>query len=130
MRIIKLFILIIILSIIMSGCTNSISTEEEEGPISTNVTIEESKDLINDMEDLLILDVRTKGEFDAGHIEGAIQIPVDELEDRINELEEYRGNPILVYCRSGNRSSQAVNILLNNEFGEIYHMNEGFMNWK
>jgi rhodanese-related sulfurtransferase len=130
MRIIKLFILIIILSIIMSGCTNSISTEEEEGPISTNVTIEESKDLINDMEDLLILDVRTKGEFDAGHIEGSIQIPVDELEDRINELEEYRGNPILVYCRSGNRSSQAVNILLNNEFGEIYHMNEGFMNWK
>lgn len=130
MRIIKLFILIIILSIIMSGCTNSISTEEEEGPISTNVTIEESKALINDMEDLLILDVRTKGEFDAGHIEGSIQIPVDELEDRINELEEYRGNPILVYCRSGNRSSQAVNILLNNEFEEIYHMNEGFMNWK
>lgn len=130
MRIIKLFFLIIILSIIMSGCTNSISTEEEEGPISTNVTIEESKALINDMEDLLILDVRTKGEFDAGHIEGSIQIPVDELEDRINELEEYRGNPILVYCRSGNRSSQAVNILLNNEFEEIYHMNEGFMNWK
>lgn len=133
MRIFRLVFLILILAILISGCTkksSNVSIEEEEDEIVTNVTIQEAKELINEKEDLVILDVRTKEEYDAGHIEGAIQIPVAELERRIDEIEDYMDNPILVYCRSGNRSSKAVSILLENDFNEIYHMNQGYMRWK
>ena len=53
---------------------------------------------------VLLLDVRTPSEFASGHIENSILIPVQELEQRIAELEPYRGKTIIAYCRSGNRS--------------------------
>ena len=59
--------------------------------------------------DLVILDVRTKGEFDAGHAEGALHIPVDELADRVQEVPE--DAPVLILCRSGRRAAAAFNIL-------------------
>jgi phage shock protein E len=57
----------------------------------------------------LLLDVRTQEEFAAGHLEGAINIPVQELEERIDELPE--GRPLVVYCQSGRRSAKAVELL-------------------
>lgn len=50
---------------------------------------------------LVILDVRTKGEYDSGHIYGATLIPVTELLARIGELASHKNDPILVYCGSG-----------------------------
>lgn len=58
----------------------------------------------------LILDVRTVFEFHAGHVDGAVNIPVEDLEDRVGEL----GAPsrkVVVYCRSGTRSRRAASIL-------------------
>jgi len=52
-------------------------------------------------------------------------MPANEIASRITELEKFRGNPILVHCASGGRSPKAVNILLKNKFGPIYHMNHG-----
>jgi rhodanese-related sulfurtransferase len=73
------------------------------------------------------LDVRTQGEYDDGHIEGAILIPVSELEGRLDELS--RDKETLVYCRTGNRSSNAVTILEKNGFTKIYHMYNGINGW-
>jgi len=58
----------------------------------------------------LLLDVRTPGEFGAGHIEGAVNIPVAELASRLDELGDKSGG-IVVYCRSGARSARASAIL-------------------
>ena len=58
----------------------------------------------------LLLDVRTPGEFAGGHIEGAVNIPVQELEQRLVELGD-KARPIVVYCRSGVRSSRAASML-------------------
>ena len=56
-------------------------------------------------DDLVILDVRTPGEFAEGHAEGALLIPVDELSSRVEEVPDDR--PVLILCRSGRRAAAA-----------------------
>lgn len=90
-----------------------------------NVSGQDAASLIRDTKDLVILDVRTMNEYKSGHIKGATLMPVGEIDSRIKELEKFRGKPILVHCASGGRSPKAVNVLLKNKFGPIYHMNHG-----
>ena len=90
-----------------------------------NVSGQDAASLIRDTKDLVILDVRTMNEYKSGHIKGSNLMPVGEIASRIKELEKFRGKPILVHCASGGRSPKAVNVLLKNKFGPIYHMNHG-----
>lgn len=62
---------------------------------------------------IALLDVRTPQEYGSstGHLEGALLIPVQELEGRMGELEPFRGKTIVVYCRTVNRSGQAAAML-------------------
>ena len=57
-----------------------------------------------------LVDVRTVGEYRGGHIEGAVNIPVQELTARVAELEP-KDKPVIVYCASGNRSARARGVL-------------------
>lgn len=59
----------------------------------------------------LILDVRTKEEYDAGHIYGAINIPVQVIENHLDEIRNYNKKMVIAYCRSGRRSGNATKIL-------------------
>ena len=70
---------------------------------------------------LVILDVRNPYELEQylGHIDGVINIPVQELEKRISELDEYKDRDIAVICRSGVRSVTATNILLQYGFKAV-----------
>lgn len=92
-----------------------------------NVSVEEAKDLIDSNPGLVILDVRTEAEFNDGHIEAAINIPVDDLGGRLSELN--KGDELLVYCRTGNRSTTAVGILEDNGYTRLYHMDGGITDW-
>ncbi len=92
-----------------------------------DVTVEEAKSLVESNVSLIIVDVRTREEYDSGHIEGAILIPVSELESRINELS--KEEELLIYYRTGNRSSNSVNILKANGYTKIFHMNDGIIAW-
>ena len=94
------------------------------------MTIKETKELIQNKGDLIILDVRKKEEYEAEHIEGAINIAIDELNRRIDEIEDYKDNPVLGYCRAGNRSLRALILLQYNDFNDLYHMYEGYMKYK
>ena len=125
----KVILIVLSLILLLTACTSKGESPEVEN-VEINVSIDEAKELLEKEDDLFILDVRTKEEFEEAHIEGAVQIPVDELKARLAEIENYKDAPMLIYCRSGNRSSVAVEILLENNFTEIYHMNDGFMNWK
>jgi rhodanese-related sulfurtransferase len=82
-----------------------------------------------DHPNLFVLDVRTKGEYDSGHIYGATLIPVAELPARIGELASRKYDPILVYCGSGGRSQTASGILDSNGFTEVYNMLGGIAAW-
>ena len=90
-----------------------------------NVTGEEAEKLIRENKNLIVLDVRSKREYQSGHINASKLMPANEISSRISELEKFRGKPLLVHCASGGRSPKAVNILLKNDFGPIYHMNHG-----
>jgi phage shock protein E len=66
----------------------------------------------------MLLDVRTPGEFAAGHIEGARNIPVDQLSARIAEVGP-KETPVVVYCRSGARSGRAAALLRSAGFTRV-----------
>jgi rhodanese-related sulfurtransferase len=72
-------------------------------------------------EGALLLDVRTPEEFASGHLPAAVNIPVQELERRIGELER-TDRPIVLYCRSGNRSSRAAGILKSAGYAAVHDL--------
>jgi phage shock protein E len=74
----------------------------------------------NILEKATILDVRTPEEFSGGHYPNAINIPLNELSQRLNEIKEMK-QPIVAYCHSGNRSEMAVSILKQNSVTEVYN---------
>jgi len=95
-----------------------------------NVSAEEAYKLINQDKEFVILDVRTKEEYDDGHIPGARLIPVQVLQSKLEELDEYKNKPVLVYCASGGRSPRAVDTLVDNDFTNVYHLKRGISSWK
>ena len=72
-----------------------------------------------------LLDVRTPAEFSSGHVEGAINVPVAQLGERLAEVPEDR--PVVVYCQSGGRSASAARLL--NERGYEVHDLGAMSNW-
>lgn len=100
----KRLVLAIFLSsfLINISCSSPKSAETKK---ETSVKEEVSKGAI-------LVDVRTPEEFASGTVKGAINIPLDEVEERINEFKGKSG--VVVFCRSGNRSGQAKEILENN----------------
>jgi len=78
----------------------------------------------------LILDVREQGEYDAGHILNSKLISLGKLAGRIGELEKYRERPIVVVCRSGQRSASACAFLGKQGFTQAYNLNGGVMAWQ
>ena len=80
------------------------------------------KELYNDKKAFL-LDVRTAGEFGTGHVDGFVNIPVDELRERLGEVE--KGKPVYVMCQSGLRSYIASRILAGNGY-EAYNFAGGY----
>lgn len=67
----------------------------------------------------LYLDVRTQAEYDAGHVAGTLHIPLDQLEQRWQELATFRDRPLVVYCRTGRRSAAAMDLLRNRGFDRL-----------
>ena len=70
-------------------------------------------------DEVLIIDVRSSEEYKAGHIPNAININVDETESRLNEIEDYKDKPVIVYCNSGKKSQDSAEILVNNGFQDV-----------
>ncbi len=79
---------------------------------------------------VILLDVRTPGEFngESGHLANTLLIPVQELEQRVDELSRYKGKTIIAYCRTGNRSGTAAAILTKNGF-KAKNMEGGIVKW-
>ena len=80
-------------------------------------------------EDALILDVRENSEFADGHIGKAKHIPLGSVGKRLNELEKFKERPIVVVCRSGNRSSSACRTLRKAGFPNVSNLNGGMIAW-
>ena len=75
----------------------------------------------------LLIDVRTPEEFATGIIAGAVNIPVDQLSQRLSEVP--KDQPVVLYCRSGNRSNQAAQILGDAGYTQVYDLG-GISQWQ
>ena len=75
----------------------------------------------------LILDVRTDDEFNARHLDGAVNIPIEDLQTRIAGLTDKK-RPIIVYCQSGSRSAKAAQLLTRAGFTQVSDLG-GIGNW-
>lgn len=78
----------------------------------------------------LVLDVREESEYKAGHIIKSKLIPLGKLNARIGELEKHKDQPIVVICRSGNRSAAACSLLSKQGFSQVYNLSGGVMAWQ
>jgi rhodanese-related sulfurtransferase len=81
-------------------------------------------------QDAVLIDVREDGEFAEGHILNAIHIPLGALSANLNRLEKYRNAPIIVGCRSGNRSAHACRLLKKKGFENVYNLHGGILAWQ
>lgn len=92
------------------------------------ISPEEAKEIMDEQVDVAILDIRTEQEYEDGHIEGAILMPLNEIEFAAeNELEDY-DQTILVYCNSGKRSKIASAILADLGYTNVYEFG-GIIDW-
>lgn len=107
----SILISVITLGAILAGCSNA------NGNSDNNTTVQTAPDVttVGDTtktKNIFFVDVRTPGEFAQGSVSGAVNIPLDQVQARI---EEFKGKEeIVVFCRSGNRSGQAKAILEQN----------------
>ena len=90
------------------------------------ISFKEAKEMI-EKSGTVLLDVRTEEEYITGHIPTSILIPLDELEYRLEELEDKSQN-IIVYCKSGRRSKIACDILIQAGYTNIFDLG-GVVDW-
>lgn len=127
----KIVVILSIVSILLlASCTSEESAkqeksvEESKGEDKAEIKLvsgEEAKELVKNKEAILV-DVRTKEEYDAGHVEGAILLPVDEITSLIEKEIPDKDTGIIVYCRSGRRSNIAANALKDMGYTKLYDM--------
>jgi len=95
----------------------------------TSIDTDEAKNYLADkqVDDVTILDVRQPKEYEAGHIPGALLMPLPELTDHMQRID--RTKPIMVYCASGGRSRMAAQLLSGQGFSDIINVAGGFNAW-
>jgi len=97
-----------------------------------NISPKDAREMMHSGDkNLLILDVRTKGEYygPEGHIKGARLIPINLIQNMLGEIETYRNQPVIVYCAVGGRSSKVSSFLNEQGFTKVYNMSGGIMKW-
>jgi rhodanese-related sulfurtransferase len=124
-----LFIISATILIIVLGMLIIVS---QKGDINIAITAEKAADLIEknlNNPDFIILDVRTPAEYKSGAIAGAknIDLYAADFKTRLNELD--RRKTYLVYCRTANRSGQAVEMMKGFKFTHVYDLSGGIVKW-
>jgi rhodanese-related sulfurtransferase len=105
------------------------------GPISQrmhgirNANAAQTIQLLN-RENGVVVDVCEPKEFSAGHVPNAINLPLSSLKDRLRDLEKHKNKPVIVSCRSGNRSLKAAVILRKHGFATVYNLAGGLLAWE
>jgi len=79
---------------------------------------------------ITIIDVRTPGEFSKGAIKGSVNIPVDEIAERISTSVTDKNRVLYLYCLSGSRSQMATDILNGMGYSQVFSMTNGLLMWR
>jgi rhodanese-related sulfurtransferase len=93
-----------------------------------NINAVDMQKIIKQVPDLYLLDVRTSGEYQQKRLKGARLIPIDQVQNRINEIPKNR--PIIVYCETGVRSALVGRYLDSLGYESVYNLGQGIMGWQ
>lgn len=122
----KKCIWLLLAMLMLSACGQE--KENSREAVYVNITAQEAKKLMDSQEGYVILDTRTKEEYDQGHIPGAILIPYDEILAKAESILKDKNQLILVYCRSGRRSKLAAEDLVKLGYTNIREFG-GIIDW-
>lgn len=111
-------IVLLILMISLTGCSQK--TEDNE---IKQISCSEKDQLLKEKESTVLIDVRTEEEYKEKHLDEAINISYENIVESLKENEKITKNtPIIVYCKSGGRSSVAADSLIKNGYKEVYDL--------
>lgn len=132
--------LILGLALTVAGCSNANTGANPANTGGTNASAGASVGKITNVDaqdvqklnlkdsNIQLIDVRTPEEYQSGHIPEAKLIPLQELPNRLAEIDKNKN--VYVICHSGNRSRQAADILAKNGFPNIFNIKGGMLSWK
>ncbi|MCS1350600.1 rhodanese-like domain-containing protein [Mechercharimyces sp. CAU 1602] len=84
---------------------------------------------VEERQQYIWVDVRTDEEYEEAHIPDSYHIPVNQLEERIHELEPHRNQSLVLICRSGRRSELAAHFLAGKGFTSLFNLKGGMLEW-
>lgn len=118
---------------LLVACDDSEDTSRNDLIGFIDVSAQQTFDLINENmgnSDFIILDIRTLSEYEQAHIQNAVQIDFysETFRQDLDRLD--KNKTYLLYCRSGNRSGQAIPIMQELGFTSVYQLREGFNSWQ
>lgn len=119
--------LMVVVALSLAGCGEG-GNGDGDGPEVINITAEEGRALMDEDPDIILVDVRTEGEYKAEHIPGALLVPVEELAELASSKMPDKEATYIVYCRTGNRSATAALMLIDMGYQKIYDMG-GIVDW-
>lgn len=120
-----LWVIVLSIGAILTGCAGAVAVDAQTATSQLISPVEYVADF-DDPASHLLIDVRTPEEFASGHIDGSVNIPVEEMPERLDEIPG--DAPIVVYCRSGNRSASAARILTDAGYAHVYDL-DGIQAW-
>ena len=123
---IRMLSVVLLAVLLLAACGQD--KENNQGAVYMNITAEEAKEIMDSEEGYIILDVRTREEYDEGHIPGAILIPNTAIEAKAEDVLTDKNQLILVYCRSGRRSKIAAEALAELGYTNIKEFG-GIIDW-
>ena len=129
----KIRLVIALLAVlILSSCTSNNSgttgTSSAEKSGYTQITASEAMKMMEEESDYTIVDVRRADEFASGHIPGAINVPNETISEEADQSLPDKDKLLFVYCRSGNRSKQASQVLADLGYTKVYEFG-GIIDW-
>jgi len=128
-KILSYVLLILVLSIITTGCSQPTEVQKEVGEsMKIKIDAKTAKSMMETESDFIILDVRTQEEYNEGHIANAVLLPNDQIGDKASDVLPDKDQMILIYCRSGNRSGQALEKLAELGYTQLYDFG-GIIDW-
>jgi len=112
----------------LAACSAPATSTTQPAVINQLISPSDAKAKLENNQNVLLLDVRTAEEYAAGHIPDSVLLPYDQIKARADELPADKTTPIIVYCRSGNRSAVAAAVLADLGYTEIYDLG-GIQDW-
>jgi rhodanese-related sulfurtransferase len=129
---------LVLLGSLIISCKPSTTTETQEKVNTTRPSLGNLDDRFLDKEvfaaemkksGAVIVDVRMPGEFDQGHIEGAVNINFFDPDFKHKLLDLNKSNKYYLYCKNETRSKMSMKFMLDNDFKDVYVLKKGYENW-